>query len=162
MSLTSSNGFEHPSIKSSSFRPKLFCSTLDKEFGPAIRPGHVIEVVGEAGSGKTQFGLHLSARAVAQELRVEDVNNDVKKTSDIRVLYLSTEGPFPICRLRQMIEGMGLSKQLMDKIFIENITTIVSREQENIYLDFLPKDFYINVLCSKIVYWKLILNFRRN
>ena len=130
MSLTSSNGFEHPSIKSSSFRPKLFCSTLDKEFGPAIRPGHVIEVVGEAGSGKTQFGLHLSARTVAQELRVEDVNNDVKETSYRRVLYISTEGPFPIGRLRQMIEGMGLSKQLMDKIFIENITTIVSRSKK--------------------------------
>ena len=130
MSLTSSNGFEHPSIKSSSFRPKLFCSTLDKKIGPAIRPGHVIEVVGEAGSGKTQFGLHLSARTVAQELRVEDVNNDVKETSDRRVLYISTEGPFPIGRLRQMIEGMGLSKQLMDKIFIENITTIVSRSKK--------------------------------
>ena len=141
MSLTSSNGFEHPSIKSSSFRPKLFCSMLDKELGPAIRPGHVIEVVGEAGSGKTQFGLHLSARTVTQEVCVEEVNNDFKESSDRRVLYISTEGPFPIRRLRQMIEGMGLSKQLMDKIFIENVTTIVSREQENIYLKFLPKDF---------------------
>ena len=123
---------------------------LDKELGPAIRPGHVIEVVGEAGSGKTQFGLHLSARTVTQEVCVEEVNNDFKESSDRRVLYISTEGPFPIRRLRQMIEGMGLSKQLMDKIFIENVTTIVSREQDNIYLKFLPKDF--EILPYKIFY----------
>ena len=45
---------------------------LDKVLGPAIRPGHVIEVVGEAGSGKTQFGLHLSARTVTQEVCAEE------------------------------------------------------------------------------------------
>ena len=127
MSSSNLKGFECPSLISLSSRPKLFCSMLDKSLGPCLRSGHVIEVVGEAGSGKTQFGLHLSARVVVgdPDANAKD-SSDKLKMNDKRTLYISTEGPFPIGRLRQMIEGMGQSKQLMDKIFIENISTNVS------------------------------------
>ena len=111
---------------------------LDESLGPCLRPGHVIEVVGEAGSGKTQFGLHLSARTVVENPN-EGLNTNAKETNDKlrvnneRTIYISTEGPFPIGRLRQMIERMGQSKQLMDKIFVENISTIVSVKGPNYF-----------------------------
>ena len=98
----------------------------------------MIEVVGEAGSGKTQFGLHLSARTVVENPN-EGLNTNAKETNDKlrvnneRTIYISTEGPFPIGRLRQMIERMGQSKQLMDKIFVENISTIVSVKGPNYF-----------------------------
>ena len=54
---------------------------LNKELGAAIRPAHVIEIVGEAGSGKTQFGLHISARSV-EETNQECNSKDVKETKE--------------------------------------------------------------------------------
>ena len=120
-------GFRHPSIQQLTCRPKLLCSMLDKSFGPCLRPGHIIEIVGEAGSGKTQFALHLSVRSVidASYDGCSTMTNDIPEHEDRKTLYLSTEGPFPVGRLRQMIEGMGESRSLMDNIFIENITCIV-------------------------------------
>ena len=53
------------------------------------------------------------------------MKNEVPEHKRRKTLYLSTEGPFPVGRLRQMIEGMGESRSLMDNIFIENITCIV-------------------------------------
>ena len=130
-------GFQHPSIQKRTWRPTLFCSMLDKEFGPCLRPGHIIEIVGEAGSGKTQFALHLSVRSVIDTSHegcstYNAMKNDMSDHRDRKTLYLATEGPFPVGRLRQMIEGMGESKSLMDNIFIENITSIV-RTIHNLY-----------------------------
>ena len=99
---------------------------LDKELGAAIRPAHVIEIVGEAGSGKTQFGLHISARSVVEDTDLQSITENAKAKVNRKALYINTEGPFPIGRLRQMIAGMNQPKELMDKIFIENISTIVS------------------------------------
>ena len=123
-------GFQHPSIQPLQWRPKLFCSMLDKVLGPSLRPGHIIEIVGEAGSGKTQLALHLSVRSVIdtsyEVLSTYNVMTNVPEHKGRKTLYLSTEGQFPVGRLRQMIEGMGESRSLMDNIFIENITCIVS------------------------------------
>ena len=124
-------GFQHPSIQPLKWRPKLFCSMLDKALGPSLQPGHIIEIVGEAGSGKTQLALHLSVRSVIDTSyevcsTYNVMTNDVPEHKGRKTLYLSTEGPFPVGRLRQMIEGMGESRSVMDNIFIENITCIVS------------------------------------
>ena len=125
MALSNSNDFQCPSFPSYLFRPKLFCSILDDAIGPTLRPGHIIEVVGEAGSGKTQFGLHLSARSVVEDTNLQSNTENARARVNRKALYINTEGPFPIGRLRQMIEGMNQPKELMDKIFVENITTIV-------------------------------------
>ena len=126
------HGFECPAIRPLTNRLRLFCSMLDEALGPSLRPGHIIEIAGEAGSGKTQFGLHLSARSVVDasgnELSKSGASkNYIKQIDRRKTLYISTEGPFPIGRLRQMIEGMGEPKSLMDNIFIENITSMVSK-----------------------------------
>ena len=102
-------GFRHPSIQPPNWRPKLFCSMLDKAIGPSLRPGHIIEIVGEAGSGKTQLALHLSVRSVIDTSyegcsTYNVMKNEVPEHKRRKTLYLSTEGPFPVGRLRQMIE----------------------------------------------------------
>ena len=124
-------GFCHPSIQQNTFRPKLLCSMLDSAFGPALRPGHIVEIVGEAGSGKTQLAIHLSARSVIDKSHgnvctLDMTTNDSKEYNDRKILYIATEGPFPIDRLHQMIEGMGESRTVMDNIYIESATSIVS------------------------------------
>ena len=124
-------GFRHPSIQQHTFRPKLFCSMLDSALGPALRPGHIIELVGEAGSGKTQLALHLSARSVIDKSHgnvctLDMPTNDSREYDDRKTLYIATEGPFPIERLHQMIEGMGESRTVMDNIYIETASCIVS------------------------------------
>ena len=125
------NGFNFPSSKPLQDKQTFFCSMLKGLIGNAFKPGHVVEIVGEAGSGKTQMAIHLSARSVIDtthnELGIEaNTDNATKDYNDTKALYISTEGSFPIGRLRQMIEAMGQPKCLMDKIFIKSITSIVS------------------------------------
>ena len=125
------NGFNFPSNEPIQGNQTFFCSMLKGLIGNAFKPGHVVEIVGEAGSGKTQMAIHLSARSVIDtthnELGIEaNTDNATKDYNDTKALYISTEGSFPIGRLRQMIEAMGQPKCLMDKIFIRSITSIVS------------------------------------
>ena len=126
------NGFNFPSSEPFQGNQTFFCSMLKELIGNAFKPGHVVEIVGEAGSGKTQMAMHLSARSVIDtthnELGIE-ANTKDNATNDYngtKALYISTEGSFPIGRLRQMIEAMDQPKCLMDKIFIKSITSIVS------------------------------------
>ena len=126
------NGFNFPSNEPLQDNQTFFCSMLKGLIGNAFKPGHVIEIVGEAGSGKTQMAIHLSARSVIDTPRAElgieanTKNNATNDYNDTKALYISTEGSFPIGRLRQMIEAMGQPNALMDKIFIKSITSIVS------------------------------------
>ena len=126
------NGFNFPSNEPLQDNQTFFCSMLKGLIGNAFKPGHVIEIVGEAGSGKTQMAIHLSARSVIDTPRAElgieanTKDNATNDYNDTKALYISTEGSFPIGRLRQMIEAMGQPNALMDKIFIKSITSIVS------------------------------------
>ena len=55
-------------------RVQLFCQHLDSTIGPLFRPGHVIEIAGEAGAGKTQWALQLSVcAAVSRNLKLKFV-----------------------------------------------------------------------------------------
>ena len=131
MSCKNHKAFQYPSIVPSTYRPKFDCPMLDEAIGPSLRSGHIIEITGEAGAGKTQIAVHLCARAVLEPnnecLSVPKSCEKVNSQQHSRVaLYLCTEGPFPIERLRQMLEGMDQPRKTMDKIFIENITSIVS------------------------------------
>ena len=126
------NGFNFSSNEAIQGNQTFFCSILKGLLGNAFKPGHVVEIVGEAGSGKTQMAIHLSARSVIDtthnELGIEanTKDNATNDYNDTKALYISTEGSFPIGRLRQMIEAMGQPNALMDKIFIKSITSIVS------------------------------------
>ena len=93
-------------------RPKFVCPSLDHTFGPAIRPGHVIEITGEAGAGKSQFLLNLLAGAP-------------NSSSNQRSLVISTEGLFSAERLQQMIASSGKSELAMDQILVDNVTALV-------------------------------------
>ena len=131
MSCKNHKAFQHPSIVPSTYRPKFHCPMLDEAIGPSLRSGHIIEITGEAGAGKTQIAVHLCTRAILEPhsecLGVPKSCEKISSQEKSRVaLYLCTEGQFPIDRLRQMMEGMDQSRKTMDKIFIENITSIVS------------------------------------
>ena len=58
---------------------KLFLNTVLVHI--VLLVGHVVEVVGEAGAGKTQFGLQLSICAALSALEDDEI-----------VLYISTNG----------------------------------------------------------------------
>jgi len=96
-------------------RPVFGCSSLDEAIGPAIRPGHVIEVTGEAGAGKSQFLMNLCAGAPNDE-------------DHHRCLVISTEGAYPAERLQQMVKANAAagksSKLAMDKILVDTVTDL--------------------------------------
>lgn len=94
---------------------RLSCQMLDEALGPALRDGHVVEVVGEAGSGKTQFLL--------------DVTSSVA-SGGARVAYVSTEAVFPIDRLKTMLDAAAAAApttvQASDNILLDSAFDFVS------------------------------------
>ena len=58
------NGFNFPSSEPLQGNQTFSCSMIKGLIGNAFKPGHIVEIVGEAGSGKTQMAIHLSARSV--------------------------------------------------------------------------------------------------
>ena len=80
------------------------CPKLEEHLGPALRPGNVIEISGQAGSAKTQFCLHLALQALRDPGHV---------------LYIVTERAFPTKRLQQLLFHSGLSLDLMDRIIVK-------------------------------------------
>ncbi|MHA1596261.1 MAG: ATPase domain-containing protein [Candidatus Asgardarchaeia archaeon] len=61
--------------------------SFDKIFG-GIREGEVVHVFGEKGSGKTSLALQFARNLV--------------RSRDVKVLYVYTEGKFPVLRLKQI------------------------------------------------------------
>ena len=116
--------FECPSFATAGCRPAFSCPLLDEVLGPALRPGHVVEITGEAGSGKTQVALHLSAKAAIEEPILHDKPSSNKRAGK-RTLYVGTEGPFPVSRLKQMTNGLEDEQTLMDRIYVESIQNVI-------------------------------------
>ena len=117
--------FEHLLFTTPGFRPAFSCPLLDEALGPALRSGHVVEITGEAGSGKTQVALHLSAKAAIEEPILLDKPSSNKHVGK-RVLYVCTEGPFPSSRLKDITNGLQDGQILMDRIYVESVQNIVS------------------------------------
>ncbi|KAJ2101501.1 DNA repair protein rhp57 [Coemansia sp. RSA 922] len=67
---------------------------IDKCLGGGIRLGSMVEVVGESASGKTQLCIQLAISAQLPET-YGGLDGDV--------IYISTEGPFPVHRLESMV-----------------------------------------------------------
>jgi len=62
-------------------------SSFDKLFG-GIKEGEMVHVFGEKGSGKTTLALQFARNLV--------------RSRDAKVLYVNTEGKFPVLRLKQI------------------------------------------------------------
>lgn len=71
-------------------------SNIDKCLGGGIRLGSLIEVVGESAAGKTQLCLQLAISA------------QQGTSSAAEVVYISTEGAFPVNRLESMTKPFVL------------------------------------------------------
>ena len=118
---------------SSVHRITLGCPKIDAALGGGIISSGITEIVGEAGSGKTQFALVLS-------LRVQ------LSTEQGECVYLSCgEGPFPIKRLQQIAEEIAkmenkntevmFSKVHIEQVYnIDDIQTIVVSGRCTIYI----------------------------
>jgi RecA/RadA recombinase len=94
------------------------CPKLEENLGNSLRSGNLIELVGEAGSAKTQFCLHLAVQTAI---------------SGHTVFYIVTERAFPTKRLDQILESNQISPDILDHIIIKNVWESVSR-----YFIFLP------------------------
>ena len=130
-------------------RVQLFCQHLDSTIGPLFRPGHVIEIAGEAGAGKTQWALQLSVcAAVSRNMSVSNSNKN-----DGIVVYIATEGegPFPSSRLKEIVDASRIPpfqrSGIMDRIIVETVQEIdqlfVVLETR---LELLSKSYRINLI----------------
>eukprot|EP01039_Chlorochromonas_danica_P004158 gene4158-4567_t len=94
------------------------CPLLDEAIG-GIRKGQVTEVVGEAGSGKTQICLTLAVQTVLQCLH--------RHQEGSAAILSSGEGAFPIRRLSQVASSSSSnqhlsSEEVLKRIHIEDST----------------------------------------
>ena len=100
-----STGWSCPPKAEPKSKTKFRCSKLQQVFGSCLRPGNVIEIWGEAGTGKTQFCLDLA-------LQTTDYSTNG------RVLYITTDRNFPITRMTQLVEHTELSIDNLDRIIV--------------------------------------------
>ena len=91
-------------------RPQLTsgCPLLDSALGGGLRPGELAEVVGGAGAGKTQLCLQWGAETAAR---------------GHHVIYINTEGAFPLQRLDQMMEARH-KMEAMDRIMVKHVKNL--------------------------------------
>ena len=91
-------------------RPQLTsgCPLLDSALGGGLRPGELVEVVGGAGAGKTQLCLQWGAETAAR---------------GHHVIYINTEGAFPLQRLDQMMEARH-KMEAMDRIMVKHVKNL--------------------------------------
>ena len=91
-------------------RPQLTsgCPLLDSALGGGLRPGELAEVVGGAGAGKTQLCLQWGAETAAR---------------GHHVIYINTEGAFPVQRLDQMMEARH-KMEAMDRIMVKHVKNL--------------------------------------
>lgn len=99
-------------------------ASLDRLTGGGISARGVVEIAGDAGSGKTQLALHLALSCQRQ------------CPKHVRgVVYISTEHPFPSKRLVQMEQTLRNSSgvgpeggKYSDNIFVEHLNNPVGRD----------------------------------
>lgn len=118
-------GFTSPSVMTSTKKPFFNCPKLDKCISPSIRSGQIIEIVGEAGAGKTQVALSICIGAARDRINNPLISSQDGSALQDVVLFISTEGPFPINRLNEMAMEIAGGKELMDKILVEQISDLI-------------------------------------
>ena len=96
-----------PPTTNSSQKVHFRCPKIDKNLGPAFQKGNVIEIFGEAGSGKIQFCLDLALQTTAH-------------SPNGRVLFIVTDRSFPARRMTQLLEHTDLSSDHLDRIVVKS------------------------------------------
>ncbi|XP_055613197.1 DNA repair protein XRCC3 isoform X2 [Uranotaenia lowii] len=112
-------------------RVRFNVESLNKLTGGGLPARGIIELAGDAGSGKTQLALHLAL--VSQIAHVQQ--NDPIAMQSCGVVYICTEHPFPSKRLIQMETSLGrefpsiVRGALSDAIFVEHLYDPSTLEQ---------------------------------
>lgn len=112
----------------------LGCTTLDSHLRGGFPSRQLIEIVGEAGSGKTQLCL---------QLILESLTSKNSEGAPHMALFLSTEGNFPSKRWNQIISAHSelkgsnieeLNKNLkVNKIYsLDQMITVITEDLEKI------------------------------
>jgi len=107
--------------ESLNLRLSLGDSILDRCLGGGLFPRGITEIVGEAGTGKTQICVQLCLQV---QLSIE------KGGLGGGVCYICTEGEFPLRRLEQMMEpfrrkfSLGNEWDLSSNIFTQEVPTV--------------------------------------
>ncbi|KAJ1720047.1 DNA repair protein xrcc3 [Coemansia erecta] len=76
--------------------------------GRGLLRGRVVELVGESGSGKTQLGLQLAASQLAEHPVAQ-------------VVYVSTEGPFPVERLGGILRARSQGLEPLGRVHVAEL-----------------------------------------
>jgi hypothetical protein len=96
---------------------------FDQLCGGGLPLRGLVELAGEAGSGKTQLAMQLALRSVA--------------VLGGTALIINTEGPFPAARLAQMAAGLpGGGGALVERVHIADVTDAATLQA---YVEGLPK-----------------------
>lgn len=98
---------------------------LDALFGGGLPLSGLVELAGEAGSGKTAFAMQIALRASA--------------ASGLASLIINTEGPFPAARLVDMARAMGSPRAGADLTELVKIADIADAPALEAYLEALPR-----------------------
>lgn len=88
---------------------------LDKTMRGGIPKGHITEIFGQSGTGKTQFLMHMA-------LRCQSVGS--------RCVYISTESPIETKRLIQMIDGDSSGNEC--PTLLENMICMYCQDYETL------------------------------
>ncbi|EAN31805.1 Rad51 family protein [Theileria parva strain Muguga] len=111
---------------------------IDQALNGGLLLGKVCEIYGPSGSGKTQFALSLTSEVLI---------NNLIHSKDYVVLYIYTNGTFPIERLNEILrskyeDAKGLIKadenfntsQLLKNLYVEKVT-----DNDELYFTFTSK-----------------------
>ncbi|XP_058813644.1 DNA repair protein XRCC3 [Topomyia yanbarensis] len=111
-------------------RIKFHVACLDRLTGGGLPSRGIVEIAGDAGSGKTQLALHLALVAQFQ-LKANP------RLQPRGVVYICTEHPFPSRRITQMEQALKEKRAEMDEgpfnftdnIFVEHLNSSTALEQ---------------------------------
>ncbi|XP_058467476.1 DNA repair protein XRCC3 [Malaya genurostris] len=110
-------------------RLKFHVASLDRLTGGGLHSRGIVEIAGDAGSGKTQLALHLALVAQVQPI------DDMPRRG---VVYIITEHPFPSRRITQMEKAFKKNARILsapekfnftDNIFVEHLHSPTALEQ---------------------------------
>ncbi|CCU81357.1 DNA repair protein RAD57 [Blumeria hordei DH14] len=99
----------------------LLDDNIDRALAGGIPTGSITEITGESGAGKTQFLLILLLSAQLP----------VPQGLSCATLYISTESPLPVTRVRQMLLSNPAFTSAANKPSLDRIISIVTSDLES-------------------------------
>ncbi|CEL99651.1 unnamed protein product [Vitrella brassicaformis CCMP3155] len=125
---------------------------IDQILLGGIPSGCIAEITGEAGSGKTQTAMHLTAQALVSQL---DVPSSGRQPTDAAVYYIYTEGSLPAERLSPIVESSVrrhyASRGVAGGELEERVQHCVGKLMDRIYVEHVEDEGRLSyVLSSKI------------